>query len=109
MPEPIIKFAADYEKLPLQWEGTRAILRRVEVVLLERQTLAFLDYDVTMRNGKKYHLPLTGEFLLLFFKHDSGAVFTTLSRSTFEKRKFYLAALHQSFKLVRENAEEPTP
>lgn len=106
-PEPLtLAFSNNYQKLPLTWEGTKAFLVRVETILLERQTFALLDYDTRIREGGFYALPKKGEYLFLLFRHESGALFTTLRSYTAKKRTKYLEHLHDAFTLVRTPPEK---
>jgi hypothetical protein len=93
-----IKFSKQYAKI----RGiTRAKLLLVMDVKLEHLSLDFLEYDT---DGNKYGLPKRGDYLMLVFqKGDSREnIFTTLRRSTPEKRLYYRNAMGKSFDVVVE-------
>ena len=93
---PRIKFSHTYSKLmlpngaPLQ----RAVLLDAVDISLGDMAREFLDYDT---DDGTFVLPKRGEYLMLIFKKFSlpdavvGGVnlFTTLRRSTPEKRRYY--------------------
>lgn len=103
-----IKFSHDYEKLPLLWENTRAVLLRVQRVRLEDQSFAFIDYDTKIRQGGYYPLPKAGDFIVLLFQHETGMLFTTIRRYTYEKKEFYLNHRQESFRLIKVPPEGTT-
>lgn len=98
----VLKFSHDYDKLPMQWEGQKAQLLFVRPILLQNQLPALLDYDTSIRGDGKYKLPKTGGYILLVFELlETGAIFTTIRRFTYEKYEFYRKNLDRSFTLVR--------
>jgi len=126
-----LKFSHSYLKLPNQWEGKKATLLFVREIELEKQTEWFKVYDTVVGildgfvdsakrliNGLTrlvfqfdafrslefiaYPLPKKGKYLLLLFECE-GTVFTTLRRSTPEKKLYYEkeCEFNQPFELVR--------
>jgi hypothetical protein len=96
---PDLKFSHDYYKLPPNWENTKAILLEGIKVKLEQQTEQLLEYDTQIREPPNkahgidhYTLPDKGDYLLLIFQHETGAVFTTLRRWTKQKEEYYANA-----------------
>jgi hypothetical protein len=93
-----IKFSHDYDKLPINANGKTALLLDVHTILLEHQTKAFLEFDTRIRGGNEhYPLPDKGEFLLLLFEVSGGGIFTTLRRSTPEKKAYYYGKRGEAF------------
>jgi hypothetical protein len=95
-----IKFSDDYYKLPVDSNGTKAKLVHIERINLEDQVPWFIRYDTDQTLGRKYDLPSKGEFLLLLFKHESGAIFTTLRRDTYKKYDYYKESEGEWFEVV---------
>lgn len=89
-----IKFSHDYEKLPVIWKGTQAILWSVirieDVHGLKERFPQFIERDTKIR-GKDEHYPLDmKEAIILFFTHiNTGITFTTIRRYTPEKMNYY--------------------
>lgn len=99
MTKPVIKFSRKFAKI----RGvTRAKLVAVLDVKIEELPLAFLEYDTD--GGMYDRLPKKGEFLMLMFtKGDSREnLFTTLRRSTPEKRRYYRNQIAREFDLLVE-------
>ena len=104
-----LKFSHNYLKLPPNWEGKKATLLFVREIELEKQTELFLNYDteyVYPAYGREdgmaanYPLPKKGKYLLLLFECE-GTVFTTLRRSTPEKKRYYMDMQEGEFELVK--------
>jgi len=87
-----IKFSHKYRKLS-GVKNNKAILLEVIPVKLENLHKPFLDYDTD--NGK-FILPKLGIYLMLIFISD-GFLFTTIRRSTPEKKKYYDGCIGQEF------------
>jgi len=105
-----LKFSHNYLKLPPNWEGKKATLLFVREIELEKQRDSFLSYDTRYayysplcgESRSNYSLPKKGKYLLLLFECE-GTVFTTLRRSTPEKKAYYEseAAWKKKFELVK--------
>jgi hypothetical protein len=103
-----IKFSHAYLKLPPNWQGKKATLLFVREIELEKQNKAFLNYDTEFDcpTGKGWHgtsfypLPKKGKYLLLLFECE-GTIFTTLRRSTPQKKVYYELRRMQEFELVK--------
>ncbi len=104
-----LKFSFDYHKLPREWEGTNARLLYITAIKLEEQTSHYLEFDTKIRlnilssSPKHYLLPKKGVYLLLLFKHESGAIFTTLRRFIGTKLDYYDNSIGEWFELVKVN------
>lgn len=83
-----IKFSKYYKKLPALANGKQAILLFVREVELGNQVSHFLNYDCEAIDGTSYELPQVGRYLLLLFELE-GTIFTTLRRSTPDKKDYY--------------------
>lgn len=89
-----IRFSHDYEKLPIVWKETQAILWAVVYVpdmdKLKNRLPQFMNEDTKIR-GKDEHFPIDfKEGLVLFLTHiNTGRTFTTIRRSTPDKRAYY--------------------
>lgn len=98
-----LKFSHDYDKLPLQWKKTKAVLIGVFRVTMGwlQQMPAFLRYDTKIRRKEEfYHLDnlSSGEWLILSFIHiDSGKPFTTIRRAYPAKEAYYMSSLGETF------------
>jgi len=101
-----LKFSEDYEKLPINWIGTKAVLIAVvkcDIGKVHRSLPNFIEYDTKFR-GKDGNYPLnrSGLYLTLILIHiDSGIPFTTLRTATQEKEAYYNNNVGLDFKLVR--------
>jgi len=107
-----LKFSHDYEKLPLNWNGTQAQLMAVTPVsidALKKRMPAFIDYDTKFR-GKEGSYPLYFESgLILFFIHlNTGKPFTTIRRNYKQKFEYYQNAIDEPFKLLLVEEEAKT-
>jgi hypothetical protein len=100
-----IKFSADYEKLPVNWEGTEAVLigvKNTTLPFLKNKMPKFLEYDTKYRGHEGNYIIDFDEVLILTFIHiNSGMPFTTLRRKTKEKMNYYIGLVSETFKLVR--------
>lgn len=102
-----IKFSHNYLKLPSNWQGKKATLLFVREIELGKQTETFLDFDtafVVESDNQTcfdyYPLPSKGKYLLLLFECE-GTIFTTLRRSTPQKKVYYELRRMQEFELVK--------
>lgn len=99
---PVIKFSKKFAKI----RGvTRAKLILVQDVKIEHLPAEFIKYDTD--GGMYSRLPKQGDFLMLVFsKGDSREnLFTTLRRSTPEKRSYYRNQIGRDFDVVVEESE----
>jgi hypothetical protein len=105
-----ILFSHSYLKLPPHWEGKKATLLFVREIELGEQTMWFKDYDTKYMldslNFEYYDLPDKGKYLLLLFECE-GTVFTTLRRSTPQKKVYYELRRMQEFELVKTEEAKP--
>jgi len=101
--KPVIRFSHRYKKLNEGKIITEAKLLQVLDVKLEELCPEFLQYDTGYwtREGEcaYYPLPKKGNYLLLFFESLYG-VFTTIRRSTPQKREYYKAQEGKAFEVV---------
>lgn len=101
-----LKFSADYEKLPKNWEGTQAVLAAVvecKINRIKKALPAFVKYDTAYRGNKGYYKLDFEKGLILFFIHlNSGRVFTTIRRHYPKKYKYYLSNVGKTFLLAKE-------
>jgi hypothetical protein len=99
-----IKFSYDYEKLPLAWNGTQAVLVGicpVDIERIKKSMPAFIDYDTTHRGGKnKYQLDFKDGLILSFIHMNTGRPFTTIRRNTREKHEWYMSCLGETFEMI---------
>ena len=100
-----IKFSSKYLKLPDNSNGKDAQLLYAKRISLADQTEWFLRYDTTQVGGSIYPLPKKGMYILLLFKAEDGAIFTTLRRSTPLKWEYYQKAVGDYFEIVIEGDE----
>jgi hypothetical protein len=105
--ELTLKFSENYEKLPIIWEDTEALLIGVteplDIEQLRINYPAFIEYDTKIRNSDKYYpLPEKGEYIVLSFIHMcSGKPFTTIRRFQPFKLAYYQRNILQKFKLIK--------
>jgi hypothetical protein len=98
-----IKFSHDYDKLPVGWRDSPAVLVGVYRVAMGwlQQMPAFLKYDTKISNSEEfYHLDEgpEGEWLLLMLIHiDTGRPFTTIRKSNPEKERYYVGSIGETF------------
>lgn len=99
-----IKFSYDYDKLPLAWNGTQAVLVGVcqaDIERIKKSMPSFIEYDTTHRGGhKKYPLDFKDGLILSFIHINTGRPFTTIRRNTSEKYDWYLSCLGETFDMV---------
>lgn len=100
-----IKFSEDYEKLPLNWNGTTATLIAVypeKVETIKNRYTAFWKKDTKVRNQKKYY-PLNFEdaLILVFLHHNTGTLFPTIRRNYKEKFEYYTSSIGETFMLAK--------
>lgn len=97
-----IKFSKRFAKLQAAPFGK---LLAVIDTKIEHLPLAFLEYDTD--GGMYSRLPKQGDFLLLIFSKGSKRenLFTTLRRSTPEKRIYYRNQIGKEFDVVIEESE----
>ncbi len=100
-----IKFSYPFSKLFHQGKlvDYAKLIQVIEVDLVDI-TAEMRDYDT---DHGKYPLPAKGAYLMLLFLKPHGAgIFTTLRRSTPEKKRYYTEAVGQMFRLdVSHNVE----
>ena len=101
-----IKFSNDYEKLPINWPDTKAVLIGISVVdisWLKTALPQLIDADSKLRNSTE-HYPLDFEraIVLTFFQKSkcSPRLFTTIRRYTPSKYEYYKGRLWKTFELV---------
>ncbi len=102
-----IRFSNDYDKLPVGWPDSKALLigcYPIKMGLLRLPEFkAFLAYDTKISKSEQfYELPKDPmqEVLILSFIHlETGRPFTTIRVSDPEKYDFYLRSLGCVFKL----------
>jgi hypothetical protein len=99
-----IKFSFDYEKLPIGWNGTQAVLVgvcHVDMDRIKKSMPAFIEYDTTHRGGHgKYALDFKEGIILSFIHLNTGKPFTTIRRNTKEKFEWYMNCLGETFEMV---------
>ena len=97
-----LKFNHDYEKLPINWEDTQAILigvvfipdmKRLKLRLpqLIRETITFQGEEGSYSKG----------ILLTLFHLNSSRIFTTIRRYTKDKYQYYEKTAGKLFELMR--------
>lgn len=100
-----IRFKHDYEKLPLNWENTKAVLVDIYIPNIQRlrkELPNFVKRDSKIRGKNSYYKPHAKEVLLLLFVHlKTGIIFTTIRRLNYENKKKYRNAKGETFKLIR--------
>ena len=101
-----LKFSHDYNKLPVKWDGTQAILIGVQHIRnMEtfKKRLPQLIRADTMFRGEEgfYALKFKEGILLTFFHLNSSQIFTTIRRFTPEKSEYYQEREMETFELVR--------
>jgi len=101
-----IKFSEDYEKLPMNWEGTQARLVAVKTIGINYFRFAipqFLIYDTTYRyKPGRYELDFDDGILLVFIHLNTGKPFTTIRRFYPAKFRYYKSRETQTFTLLRD-------
>ena len=101
-----IKFSNDYEKLPINWPDTKAVLIGISIVdipWLKNTMPKLIDIDSKIRNSEE-HYPLDFEraIVLTFFQKSniSPRLFTTIRRYVPSKYEYYKGELWKTFELV---------
>jgi len=120
----VLKFSHEYEKLPCDFGESVALVSVCEVDI-EKLPEWFLDYDTEYcepsysEDGdylgtevKHYFLPKEGKFLVLTTAYNKKEMFsskvelfTTIRRSTPEKKRYYESKIGEEFKLELEEKE----
>jgi hypothetical protein len=101
-----IKFSDDYDKLPMKWEGTQAILIGImycpDIRGLKKRLPQLINYDTSYR-GKygRYELNFSEGIILSLFHINSCIPFTTIRRYTKDKYDYYNKCLGETFILER--------
>ena len=92
-----IKFSYPFSKLFYN-NSLIDCARLMQMVQIDLSDISqeLLDYDTDFG---KYKLPKKGAYLMLLFKHPSGALFTTLRRETPEKLDYYRRSVGFMFDL----------
>lgn len=101
-----LKFSHDYEKLPLNWKGTNAILLSVLYVpdldYFTRKFPGLVRMDTKFRNEEGiYILDFKQSIILVLWHVKSSTLFTTIRKFDDEKLRHYEMNVEQPFKLVR--------
>ena len=100
-----IKFSEDYEKLPLNWIGTQAILISVtphKISKLKMAVPSFIYYDTKFRNKNDFYIFDFEDCLILTFIHiNTGKPFTTIRRNYMEKFEYYINSIGETFSLIK--------
>ena len=110
-----ILFSHDYDKLPVNWEGTKATLVFVDDYRLESQNDCLIEFDTRFRDSNlvqmsshpriykqcHYPLPRKGKNLFLLFKHESGMFFFTQRKWTIDKEQWYEGSIGEDFIMIR--------
>ena len=99
-----IKFSNDYEKLPINWPETQAVLIGLSVVnipWLKKALPKLVEIDTKIRKSTE-HYPLDMEqaIVLTFFHMNSSRLFTTIRRYLPSKYEYYKGELWKPFELV---------
>jgi len=102
-----IKFSNDYEKLPLNWDGTAATLIAVypeKMENIKNKYSAFWKKDTKVRNQEKYYsLNFKDALILIFLHHDTGTLFPTIRRNYEQKFEYYVGSIGETFILTKAN------
>lgn len=101
-----IKFNHDYQKLPLFWDGTQALL--VSVTYIEDMDtfknrypqLIVADTKIRGEEGS-YPLAFKEGLLLTYFHYNSHTLFMTIRRYTPAKAIYYDSRVMETFELMR--------
>jgi len=101
-----IKFSHDYEKLPVNWEGTEAVLLSVSPTLdmaqFQRRFPQLIERDTKFRGEEgRYSFSFKEGILLIFFHLNSGTFFSTIRSYTDAKYDYYQDCLDEIFLLER--------
>lgn len=99
-----IKFSNSYEKLPINWPETQAVLIGISVVdipWLKKTFPQLIDVDTKLRNSTEhYPLDMKQAIVLTFFQIGSSILFTTIRRYLPSKYEYYKGELWKTFELV---------
>lgn len=100
-----LKFSANYEKLPEDWQGKTATLIGLcvngELTKFLCEHPLFLERDTKIRGGGNYAMSFDVGIILFFIYDETGEVFTTIRPFSNEKIAYYGRCLWQKFELVR--------
>lgn len=99
-----IKFSESYEKLPINWPETQAVLIGISIVdipWLKATLPKLIDVDTKLRNSTE-HYPLDFEraIVLTFFQVGSSRLFTTMREYSPLKFEMYKERLWKNFTLI---------
>ena len=105
-----LKFSHDYNKLPLNWEGTQAVLFGVQYIddmqRFKDRFPQLIAQDTKFRGEKgSYDLKFKEGLLLVFYHFNSKTFITTIRRFTPEKSEYYQECEQEIFELVRVNPQ----
>ena len=105
-----IKFSEDYDKLPIVWDGTQALLIAVypcKIDDIKKGCPAFIEYDTKIR-GKDKHYPLNFDdgLILVFIHQNTGLPFTTIRRNYKEKFEYYNNSVGDMFVMAYSPKED---
>lgn len=100
-----LKFSRDYEKLPLNWKGTHAVLFGVQYIedmdKFKNRFPQLISLDTKFRGEKgSYELNFKESILLVFFHLNSSRLFTTIRRFTEPKYLYYKGEEQNTFELA---------
>jgi hypothetical protein len=100
-----IEFNKDYEKLPKNWDGSKALLLahyQVNSLTVKRKLPALYAKDIKIRNKRSYAKIKHGLKIILFLIHKkTGIIFTTMRTFNRENKKKYFGREGEYYKLVR--------
>ncbi len=101
-----LKFSHDYEKLPLNWDGTQAILIGIQYIsdmkIFKNRLPQLIRVDTKFRGEEdSYELNFKEGILLTFFHLNSARLFTTIRRFTETKYDYYNSECQELFILKR--------
>ena len=104
-----LKFSHDFEKLPVYWEGTQAILVGVlhipDMEIFKKRLPQLIKADTLFKEDglwQWYSLNFKEGILLTFFHLNISCLFTTFRQFTDEKYRYYEENAGETFELVRE-------
>ena len=100
----LIKFSHDYDKLPVNWDGSLVVL--MSVCNTDSKILGnnpgFVNYDTKFRNHNNfYDLNFEDGIILLFYHPGSHSIFTTIRSFNPEKYQYYYDLIGKEFRLRR--------
>ena len=92
-----IKFSHKYLKMPEDHNPSTLIqVFKVNFGALSDQ---FIEYDTLTTNSKHYNLPC-GDLLLLLLLTNTGQLWTTIRRHTWDKYEYYQTKVGEQFEIL---------